>query len=107
MTNEKALNIIENADVYDLAAAYSEYMSEELNEPDSALYDVDELGEILYGLSPIDIMNKVFYGDYAPSADFITFDGYVNFESVQASDVVEFVTSRLDDDDIKAVAAML
>lgn len=107
MTNEKALNIIENADVYDLAAAYSEYMSEELNDPDSTLYNVDELGEILYGLSPIDIMNKVFYGDYAPSADFITFDGYGNFESVAARDVVDFITTRLDDDDIKAVAAML
>lgn len=107
MTNEKAMRIINNADVYDLAAAYSEYMSEELNDPDSALYDVDELDEILYGLSPIDIMNKVFYGDYAPSADFITFDGYGNFESVAARDVVEFVTFRLDSDDLKAVAAML
>ena len=107
MTNEKAMRIIDNADVYDLAAAYSEYMSEELNDPDSALYDVDELDEILYGLSPIDIMNKVFYGDYAPSAEFFTFDGYGNIESVDARDVVDFITSRLDDDDIKAVAAML
>lgn len=95
------------ADVYDLAAAYSEYMSEELNDPDGALYDVDELDELLYGCSFTDIMNKVFYGEYSPSADFIAFDGYGNFESVDARDVVDFITSRLDSDDLKAVAAML
>jgi len=107
MTNEKALKIIEGADVYDLAAAYSEYVAEECNDPDSALYAIDEVDELLYGLSYLDVMNKIFYGDYSPAADFFTFDGYGNIESVQASDVVEFVTFRLDSDDLKAVAAML
>lgn len=107
MTNEKALKIIEGADVYDLAAAYSEYVAEECNDPDSALHAIAEVDELLYGLSYLDVMNKIFYGDYSPAADFFTFDGYRNIESVQASDVVEFVTFRLDSDDLKAVAAML
>lgn len=107
MTEQRALEILGMADVYDLAAAYSEYMSEELNDPDGALYAVDELDELLYGCSFTDIMNKVFYGEYSPSADFIAFDGYGNFESVDARDVVDFITSRLDSDDLKAVAAML
>lgn len=107
MTKNKALEIIEIADVYDLAAAYSEYVAEECNDPDSALYDVEEFDDLMTGFNPSDLVNMIFYGDYSPSADFFTFDGYGNIESVQASDVVEFVTSRLDDDDIKAVAAML
>lgn len=107
MTNEKALKIIEGADVYDLAAAYSEYVAEECNDPDSAIYSMWEFDELMTGFNPSDLVNMIFYGDYSPSADFFTFDGYGNIESVQASDVVEFVTSRLDDDDIKAVAAML
>lgn len=107
MTEQRTLEILGMADVYDLAAAYSEYMSEELNDPDGALYVVDELDEILYGCSFADIMNKVFYGDYSPSAEFLTFDGYGNIESVDARDVVDFITSRLDSDDIKAIAAML
>lgn len=96
-----------NADLYDLAAAYSEYMAEELNDPDGALYAVEDFDDLMTGFAPSEIRNMIFYGDYSPSADFFTFDGCGNIESVQASDVVEFVTSRLDDDDIKAVAAML
>lgn len=107
MTNEKALQIIESADVYDLTAAYSEYMSEELNDPDRALYAVEEMDELFYGYGLSQFADRIFYGDYSPSAEFFTFDGYGNVESVHASDVVEFVTFRLDSDDIKAVAAML
>lgn len=107
MTNEKAMRIIDNADVYELATAYSEYMSEELNDPDSALYAVDSMDELFYGYSLAQFADRIFYGDYSPSADFFTFDGYGNIESVDARDVVDFITSRLDDDDIKAVAAML
>lgn len=107
MTNEKALQIIDNAGIYELAAAYSEYMSEELNDPDSALYAVDSMDELFYGYSLAQFADRIFYGAYSPSADFFTFDGYGNIESVQAYDVVEFITSRLDDDEIKAVAAML
>lgn len=107
MANEKALQIIEGADVYDLAAAYSEYVAEECNDPDSALYDVDKFDDLMTGFNPSDLANMIFYGDYSPSADFFTFDGYGNIESVDARDVVDFITSRLDDDDMAAVAEML
>lgn len=107
MTKEKALKIIEGADVYDLAAAYSEYVAEELSDPDSALFDIDSMNEILYGVELFRLADMIFYGDYSPSAEFFTFDGYGNIESIHASDVVEFVTFRLDDDDLAAVAAML
>lgn len=107
MTNEKAMRIIEGADVYELAAVYSEYMAEELSDPDRAIYSLWEFDELMTGFNPSDLVNMIFYGDYSPSADFFTFDRYGNIESVQASDVVDFITSQLDDDDIKAVAAML
>ena len=107
MTKKEALEIIENADVYDLAAAYSEYVGEELNDPDNALFAVDEMGEILYGVDLTRFADMLFYGDYSPTADFFTFDGYGNIESVQDYGVVDFINSRLDDDDIKAVAEML
>ena len=107
MTKKEALEIIESADVYDLAAAYSEYVSEELSDPDSELFAVEAMNEILYGVDLFRIADMVFFGDYSPSADFFTFDGYGNIESVHASDVVEFITYRLDDDDLAAVAEML
>lgn len=107
MTNEKTLKIIEGADVYDLAAAYSEYVAEECNDPDSALYDVDEFDNLMTGFTPSALADMIRYGDYSSSAEFFTFDGYGNIESVHASDVVDFITYRLDDDGTAAVAAML
>lgn len=107
MTNEKALQIIEGADVYELAAAYSEYVAEECNDPGSALYGVESFDDLMTGFTPSALADMVRYGDYSSSAEFFTFDGYGNIESVDARDVVDFITSRLDDDDIKAVAAML
>lgn len=107
MTKNKALEIIENADVYDLAAAYSEYVAEECNDPDSALYDVEEFDDLMTGFTPSALADMIRYGDYSSSAEFFTFDGYGNIESVHVSDVFDFITSRLCDDEIEAVAEML
>lgn len=107
MTKEEIMEIIESANTYDLAAAYSEYVAEECNDPDSALYDVDEFDDLMTGFTPSALADMIRYGDYSSSAEFFTFDGYGNIESVHVSDVIDFITSRLDDDDIKAVAAML
>nr|DAS83955.1 MAG TPA: hypothetical protein [Caudoviricetes sp.] len=107
MTNEKALRIINSADVYDLAAAYSEYVAEECNDPDSALYDVDEFDDLMTGFTPSALADMIRYGDYSSSAEFFTFDGYGNIESVHASDIADYITSRLTDDELKDVADML
>lgn len=107
MTKEKALKIIEGADVYELAAAYSEYVAEELNDPDSALYNADEFDDLMTGFTPSALADMIRYGDYSSSAEFFAFDGYGNIESVHASDVVDFITCRLTDDELKDVAAML
>ena len=107
MANEKALQIIEGADVYDLAAAYSEYVAEECNDPDSALYDVDKFDDLMTGFTPSALADMIRFGDYSSSAEFFTFDGYGNIESVDALDVVDFITSRLGADELAEVAAML
>ena len=107
MANEKALQIIDGADVYDLAAAYSEYVAEECNDPDSALYGVDKFDDLMTGFTPSALADMIRYGDYSSSAEFFTFDGYGNIESVDALDVVDFITSRLDADELAEVAAML
>lgn len=107
MTEQKALKIIEGADVYELAAAYSEYMAEELNDPDNALYDAEEFDDLMTGFTPSALADMILYGDYAPAAEFFTFDGYGNIESVHVSDVVDYITSRLTDDELKDVAAKL
>lgn len=107
MTEQKALKIIEGADVYELAAAYSEYMAEELNDPDNALYDAEEFDDLMTGFTPSALADMILYGDYALAAEFFTFDGYGNIESVHVSGVVDYIISRLTDDELKDVAAKL
>lgn len=107
MTEKKALEILGNASTYDVAAAYSEYMAEELSDPDSALYDAECFDELMAGFTPSALADMIRYGDYSSSAEFFTFDVYGNIESVHVSDVFDFITSRLDDDDLKAIAAMI
>lgn len=107
MTEKKALEILGNASTYDVAAAYSEYMAEELSDPDSALYDAESFDELMAGFTPSALADMIRYGDYSSSAEFFTFDGYGNIESVHVSDVFDFITSRLDGDDLKAIAAMI
>lgn len=51
-------------------------------------FDVtDDLEVLLGGLSVEDIANKIHFGDYNPSADYYTFDGYENVKSVDESDL--------------------
>lgn len=107
MTKEKIMKIIENTDAYDLAAAYSEYVREELSDPDSELFAIEDMNEILYGVDLTRLADMLFYGDYSPSADFFTFDGYGNIESVHASDVVDFITCRLDDEELAELVNLL
>lgn len=107
MTKDEIMEIIESTDAYDLAATYSEYVREELSDPDSELFAVDEMGEILYGVDLTRFADMLFYGDYSPTADFFTFNGYGNIESVQEYDVIDFITSRLDDDELAELAEML
>ena len=107
MTNEKALRIINSADVYDLAAAYSNYAVHVLTDPDGALYPMGDFDEITAGFTHTELAKKLFYGCFSPFADFFTFDGYGNIESVHASDIADYITSRLTDDELKDVADML
>lgn len=107
MTYAEALKIIDRSDGYDLARAYSDYSIHVLTDPDGALYPMGDFDEIVAGFTPTELAKKLFYGCFSPFADFFTFDGYGHLESVNASDVADFVAYRLSGDDLTAIAAML
>nr|DAS83954.1 MAG TPA: hypothetical protein [Caudoviricetes sp.] len=107
MTNEKALRIINSADVYDLAAAYSNYAVHVLTDPDGALYPMGDFDEITAGFTHTELAKKLFYGCFSPFADFFTFDGYGHLESVNASDVADFIIYRLSAADLTEIATLL
>lgn len=61
---------------------------------DDRYYNMDELDEILYGLTPTEILLRAFYGhgdysvnsDFCPNCDYFTFNGYGNLVSYNEKD---------------------
>lgn len=107
MTYEEALKIIERSDGYELARAYSDYSIHVLTDPDGALYPMGDFDEIVAGFTPTNLAKMIFYGTFNPFGDFFTFDGHGHLESVNASDVADFITYRLGAEDLINIAAML
>ncbi|KAA9290010.1 MULTISPECIES: antirestriction protein ArdA [Aerococcus] len=81
-TNLESLNNLacelEDIEEYELLEQYFEEY------PDDRLYDMDELDEILYEFTPMDIVRMVHFGDFNFNDDYFTFDGYGNLESVSS-----------------------
>ena len=59
----------------------------EINNYDGSLdyldvYYMEDLDELLDGLSPTEILNKMHFGNFNPTSYFFRFDGYMNLESL-------------------------
>lgn len=79
---------------YDLLKLAREINVHEDSLPEFEVYGMWELEEMLDHLSPSDIMNKVYYGDFNPNAPFHRFDGYENIESLFESELYEELEER-------------
>lgn len=49
--------------------------------------DMDNLNDILCGLEPSEIIDKVMYGDFNSNDDYFKFDGYGNLETCSELDM--------------------
>lgn len=67
----------------DLIGAYNDYRSEQG-------YEVycDDLNEMLYGLEPMEIVQKTYFGDFNYSDDYFYFNGYGNINSILTSQII-------------------
>lgn len=108
----EALNNLDNSD---LIAIHNEYC-DACNDPDSRIYDMCDIDEMLSGYSPSDIAGMIFYGSFNPNDDYFTFDGYANlasFDYVTQSecpicevDIAEYIVDYDEDfgnDDIREI----
>ena len=65
------------------------------NENGETIYPMDEFDEIMEGMTPKDIAQKIYYGDgFNPTDDYFKFDGYENLKSFTD------LTDEVDIDDI-------
>ena len=77
---EAIKNIIEDMDTSDAVALHNEYCYE-TNDYDDEIIDMERFDEICEGMTPSDIANHIFYGDFNPNHEYFHYDGYGNFES--------------------------
>lgn len=94
----------------DLLADYNEYLSE--NGYETYFTDLDE---VLAGCTPLEIIQKTYFGNFNYSDDYFKFNGYANIDSFTESQIVDGMKSDreflrwyveencfLDDDEMQA-----
>ena len=77
---EAIKSIIEGMDDSDAVALHNEYCYE-TNDYDDEIIEMERFDEICEGMTPSDIANHIFYGDFNPNHEYFHYDGYGNFES--------------------------
>lgn len=97
---EAIKNIIEDMDDSDAVALHNEYCYE-TNDYDDEIIEMERFDEICEGMTPSDIANHIFYGDFNPNHEYFHYDGYGNFEStnyptdwIYPSDIAREVVDR-------------
>ena len=77
---EAIKNIIEDMDDFDAVAFHNEYCYE-TDDYNDEIIEMERFDEICEGMTPSDIANHIFYGDFNPNHNYFHYDGYGNFES--------------------------
>lgn len=104
MTIEQAKNIIiDNLSDDEIITKYYEYC-EYNNDMNSVVYDMSEFDEVMGYCTPLEVAQKVAYGEFNPSDDWFTFDGYGNLQSFRNSIVFDFFCENVSDDYIIELA---
>lgn len=81
---------LENMTDSDLLFVHREYC-DQVNAYDDTIYSMDEFNEIMSGQDADWIANRIYYGDYNPTADYFRFNGYGNIESVFSFQLSEYI----------------
>lgn len=98
MTREEAIRTyvetISNAELVELLQHMSTYDG---CFDDIIYYDMDSFDEFLYGYTPLQIAQMIWFGEFNPNDDYFRFNAYGNLESADWRDV-EVEAEDLKDD---------
>ena len=59
--------------------------------------DMEYLNDYLHDLDPIEIANKIFFGDFNPNHDYFRFNAYNNLESFEAWELEDEYKKYIDE----------
>ena len=101
---EKVSDAIENLSLRELVEVYNLYAEENNYE---IMEDMDDFDDRLYGVEPMELVKKVFYGEFNPNDKYFWFDSYENLHSasrledmpVMVNELVDFVIDKMDTED--------
>ena len=73
---EELVEVLDNLSTDDLVNIHNEHYS-----ADDEIFSMDMFDEMCNGMTPTDIAQRIFFGDFNPNHNYFKFDGYANFES--------------------------
>ena len=95
---------LNSMDKYDLLDLHNAYATECY--PDDFIYRMCDIDEVLEGQSAEWLFNRMYYGDFRPTDEYFTFNGYGNLESfnnwslddhIFTSDIARYIDSEEND----------
>ena len=48
---------------------------------------MEDFNELMHGVDPLEIANKIYFGDFNPNHEYFRFNGYANLESLDEYDL--------------------
>lgn len=109
---EKIKEILDNMNDGNLLCINNEYCYA-TNNYDDEIFDMCMFDEQCEGMTPTDIAQRIFYGDFRPCDAYFKYNGYANFESfdypldhVYTEDIASYIDDHEDslfNDDIQEV----
>lgn len=87
---EKIIDLIQKMSASEQVCLHNEYCYN-VNNFDDEIFDIDRLDEICSGQDVYWIACRIYFGDFNPHCEYITFDAYGNFQSISELGVLDYI----------------
>ena len=61
------------------------------------LYNMDDFDEMMKGYTPIELAQRIFFGDFNPNDDYFYFNSYANLESIHEYEIQDHFEMIIDE----------
>ena len=87
---EKIIDLIQEMDTSEQVCLHNEYCYK-TNCFDDEIFTIDQLDELCNGQDLYWVACRCFYGDFNPTAEYIKFNGYGNFQSIYQFEIPNYI----------------
>ena len=87
---ESIIEALEGLADNELLSINNEY-KREVNAFDDVIYTIEDLDMLAEGQDAYWFACRIYYGDFRPTADYFTFDGYGNLKSIEGYELSDYI----------------